>query len=227
MILQNGKIILIYLLITFVNTLMVRGQGELLKDLNGFSLNNVAIEKVAHHHKKAIRVIEQPGKRGEAMAILHEVEFKNGTIEVELSGRPRPGVDSAYRGFVGIAFRVVKGDPIQFECFYLRPTNGRSTDQLRRNHATQYISSPGYPWAKLRKENPGVYESYVDILPGEWIKVKIEVNDNVGKLYVHDSKEPTLIINDIKHPAQYGNIALWIGAGTEAHFRNLKVISKN
>lgn len=116
---------------------------------------------------------------------------------------------------------------MQFECFYLRPTNGRSTDQLRRNHAVQYVSEPEFPWFKLRKETPGVYESYVDLVPGEWTQVKIEVKDNTAKLFVHGTEQPVLIVNDIKHPTQYGNIALWIGAGTEGHFRNLKVTPKN
>lgn len=227
MILLNGKKTLIYLFLTLATTIIAHGQGDLMDNLNRFSPNNVLIEKAVHHDKKAIRVIEKPGVRGEAMAILHEIKFQNGTIEVELSGRPRPGVDSTFRGFVGIAFRVVKSEPMQFECFYLRPTNGRSTDQLRRNHAVQYVSEPEFPWFKLRKETPGVYESYVDLVPGEWTQVKIEVKDNTAKLFVHGTEQPVLIVNDIKHPTQYGNIALWIGAGTEGHFRNLKVTPKN
>ena|SRR5258708_28541659 len=42
---------------------------------------------------------------------------------------------------------------------------GRADDQLRRNHSTQYISEPEWPWPRLRSEAPGVYESYVDLVP--------------------------------------------------------------
>jgi hypothetical protein len=45
-----------------------------------------------------------------------------------------------------------------------------------RNHSTQYTAFPAFPWHKLRNENPGVYESYVDLVPGEWTHVKIEVD---------------------------------------------------
>lgn len=189
--------------------------------------HNVLIEQVEYKKKSAIRVIEKPGTRGEAMAIVKGTDFINGTIEVELTGDRRPESDTTNRGFVGIAFRVQRRDTLQFECFYLRPTNGRATDQLRRNHATQYVSEPQYPWFKLRKENPGVYESYVDLAAGEWTKVKIVVKDRQAKLYVHDSPQPCLVVNDIKHKPERGPVALWIGLGTVAHFRNLRVLKQD
>jgi hypothetical protein len=126
------------------------------------------------------------------------------------------------RGFVGIAFRV-QPDGAAFECFYLRPTNGRANDQLRRNHATQYISHPDEPWHKLREEHPGVYESYADMLPGEWTKIKIVVSGASAQLYVGGAEQPCLIVNDLKLGETSGAIALWIGFGTEAHFSEIRV----
>ena len=55
--------------------------------------------------------------------------------------------------------------------FLLRPTNGRAEDQPRRNHSTQYVSEPDFPWQRLRQENPGVYETYTDLQPGVWTKI--------------------------------------------------------
>lgn len=105
---------------------------------------------------------------------------------------------------------------------YLRPTNGRVLDQVRRNHSLQYISYPDYPWHKLRKEFPEKYESYADIGPGEWIKVRIEVKGTLARLFINDAKQPSLIVTDLKHgEALRGNVGLWIGPGTEAYFRNL------
>jgi len=124
--------------------------------------------------------------------------------------------------FVGVAFRLQK-DPLRYECFYLRPTNGRADDQLRRNHSTQYVSHPDHPWHRLRKESPGVYESYVDLVPGEWTRVKIVVAGTTARLYVHGAEQPSLIVNDLKLGASEGTVALWIGPGTEAHFANLRV----
>ena len=64
-------------------------------------------------------------------------------------------------------------------------------------------------------------------VPGTWTKVRIEVQVDKARLYVHDMKQPTLIVNDVKSGANgKGAIALWIDAGTVAHFRNLTVSKK-
>jgi hypothetical protein len=130
------------------------------------------------------------------------------------------------RGFVGVSFRVSPGatkDALKYECFYLRPTNGRVDDQVRRNHSTQYVSFPDFPWQRLRKESPEKYESYVDLVPGEWTKLKIEVRGERARLYVHGAQQPVLVVNDLKQGQSQGRIALWIGPGTVAHFANLRV----
>jgi len=154
---------------------------------------------------------------------INNLNFTNGTIEIDVSGKPAKNSSEGARGFVGIAFRINK-DNSRFECIYLRPTNGRAEEQIRRNHSVQYISYPNFPWFKLRKDFPEQYESYVDLQPGKWTKIKIEVSGNKAKLYAHGNSQPTLIVNDLKHGAnQSGDIGLWIGPGTEAHFSNLYI----
>src|SRR5437016_2038273 len=132
------------------------------------------------------------------------------------------GRSPMHAGFVGLAFRVA-AEPSKYECVYIRPTNSRADDQVRRNHSTQYISMPEYEWSRLRKEAPGQYESYVDLVPGEWTKIKIEVSGVKARLFVADSAQPVLVINDLKHGDSEGAVALWIGLGTEGHFANLRL----
>jgi hypothetical protein len=157
----------------------------------------------------------------EGLAIVRGASLQDGTIEVSISGDTAPDAPPELRGFVGIAFRVT--DRSHFECIYIRPKNGRSEDQLQRNHSTQYISIPGFPWDKLRSETPGKYESYVDLVPGEWTRLKIEVKGKVARLYVNGAEQPTLLVNDLKQPVSSGGIALWVGQGTIAHFAGLKI----
>ena len=159
-------------------------------------------------------------------AKIKNLRFHNGTIELDIAGKPLSTAGELARGFVGIAFRIADDDT-KFECIYLRPTNGRADDQIRRNHSAQYISYPGFPWEKNRKETPEKYEAYVDLVPGEWTKVKIEVQGDKARLYVHGATQPTLIVNDLKHGSlPEGSIGLWIGPGTDAHFANLVVTPK-
>ena len=186
---------------------------------------NVKIEASKYKGKDAIHVTGTA--EGEQLAILKNSNFKNGIIEIEVSGQPLPNANAGARGFIGLAFRVRQTDSVRYECFYIRPTNGRADDQLRRNHSTQYVSHPGYPWFKLRKEYPGVYESYVDLVAGEWTKLKIVVDGKEARLFVHGSDQPTLIVKDLKQELSEGAIALWIDIGTDAYFANLKIQKKD
>lgn len=157
------------------------------------------------------------------LAVIDGVEFGNGTIEVEVSGQPAAGAQQGARGFVGIAWRL-QDDHKTYDCFYLRPTNGRAEDQERRNHTAQYISHPEWTWLRLRNETPSRYETYVDIGPGEWIQVRIVVDGEKARLHVNGAGQPTLIVNDVKSGAEAtGKVALWLEGSTVAHYRNLKI----
>jgi hypothetical protein len=174
--------------------------------------------------KRALRVTDMSasGASDEArLLVLPSTPFRNGTIELELSGDVKPGSDSGARGFVGLAFRVKSGK--QFELFYLRPTNGRANDQLRRNHALQYVSSPGYPWEFLREKFPGRYESYADMVPGKLIPIRITVDGTRARLYIDNATQPALVLDDLKQGNSEGAIALWVGPGTVAHFTALRI----
>jgi hypothetical protein len=209
----------------------------------GLRLHNVTAESATLQGKKGVRVRmseaavqrlasmtaeEQArmatfGSPVEQLAVIEGLEFANGTIEAEIAGAPAAGASAGARGFVGLAFRL-QADMRTYDAFYLRPTNGRADDQVRRNHSAQYIAHPDWPWFRLRKETPEKYESYVDLVPGEWTKIRIEVRGTQGRLFVHGQPQPTLVVNDLKSgPTGKGAIALWLDTGTEAHFRDLTI----
>ena len=179
-------------------------QNFALDSTSGLKPYDVTVESVTYQGRKAVRVVPAKAADAELIApknaegggivVLQNTSFHNGTIEVSVAGKPRSGAAADARGFVGLAFRV-SSDPSKYECFYIRPTNGRAEDQLRRNHSAQYISMPEYDWSRLRKETPGQYESYVDLVPGEWTKLKIQVNGVKAQLYVNDSPQPVLIVS--------------------------------
>jgi hypothetical protein len=201
-----------------------------LESAAGLRLQNVVAEPATLQGKKGLRVQVAPGVtdvEAELLARIDGLEFSSGVIEAEVAGAPAPGAGAGARGFVGIAFRL-QGDMKTYDAFYLRPTNGRVDDQERRNHATQYISHPAWTWSRLRQETPSRYESYVDLVPSVWTRIRIEVSGDKARLYVHDHDQPALIVNDVKSGANgTGGVALWIGPGTVAHFRNLTVTARD
>jgi len=198
-------------------------ENVMLKKEN-FKPFDVSVKEETYKGKAAI-VLEQPIilDNQKTFALIQGIEFHNGTIEATISGQVCNSKVEGARGFVGIVFRVNK-DTSQFEKFYLRPTNGRANDQVRRNHSLQYVSYPGHPWEKLRKETPEKYESYADIQPAEWTRIKIVIKDESAQLFINGADQPNLIVNDLKQGKELkGSIGLWIGPGTLAHFSDIKI----
>ncbi|MEO7145133.1 MAG: hypothetical protein ABI165_16675 [Bryobacteraceae bacterium] len=197
-----------------------------LDPLSKLRLHNVTAQAMAYKGRQCVEIKDaNPGKTlpdGSLFAIVDGADFAGGVIDVDLTGDALPGMPEAIRGFTGVAFRIA-ANTSSYEAFYLRPKNGRSEDQLQRNHSAQYISMPEFPWKRLRAESPGKYETYADLAPGEWTHVKIDVRGNTARLCVHGASQPTLIVNDLKHGRSHGALALWIGPGVVAHFANLRV----
>jgi hypothetical protein len=198
----------------------------------GLQLIHVKAEAATFKGRRAVRITDDaPPTTNDAgrLAIVSNTSLQDGTIEADLTGDVMPGVGPGARGFVGLVFRAAadgSDGASKFECFYLRPTNGRADDQVRRNHSAQYISVPGFPWQLLREKFPEMYESYVDLQPGEWTKVKIEVKGDHARLFVNGAAQPTLIVNDLKQPVASGAVGLWVGPGTVAHFADLRITKR-
>lgn len=186
---------------------------------------NVSIAQTNFKGRSAIQVIAKPNApNASSYAVVKDVSFHDGTIEVDLAGQPAASAFTEARGFIGVAFRIQNDG--RYEYIYLRPTNGRAEDQVRRNHSTQYSSYPDFDFARSRREAPEKYESYVDLQPGVWTKYKVEVEGHKARLYVNGAEQPCLVVNDLKLDAREGGVALWVGPGTEGYFSNLKIAAK-
>jgi hypothetical protein len=181
---------------------------------------NAHAEITTYKGRRALHLVPLPDPQNDnesLIALVNGTDFKDGKIELEVAGSPVAGSAPDSRGFIGVMFRVQEHGR-RGENIYLRPTNGRADDQLRRNHSTQYESIPDFPWFRLRKEAPGVYESYVDQLPGEWTRMKIVVSGTKARLYVNGGNQPCLIVNDLKLGDTNGQVALWAHNSTDAYF---------
>jgi hypothetical protein len=211
-----------FFLVCFLSIAAARAEQIALTDVSRLVLKNTQADVNTYLGKPALRLTEKGS--GEALAILKNVRFHNGTIDLEVSGAPAKNAPEAARGFIGIAFRM-QDDGARFENFYIRPTNGRADDQLRRNHTTQYESKPDWPWDRLRKETPGVYESYADIVAGEWTHLRIVVQGKNASLFVGDATQPCLLVHDLKLGDTEGAVALWVGPGTDGYFGQLTINS--
>lgn len=193
-------------------------------DLGKAMLDRKNVEASPAHYRGADALLLRvtPDVADDAtFAAIRGVSARDFVIDAVLSGVPVDDTTTA-RGFVGIAFRISENRD-RFEAIYLRPTNARADDQVRRNHSTQYISHPGYPWERLRAAHPGKYESYVDLNAERWTRIRLVVNGSRARLYVDDADQPALIVNDLKLPPASGGIGLWVGPGSKGYFKSLKI----
>lgn len=187
---------------------------------------NVSMSTERVMGKVAIRVVKDAAVQEvdePTFVTLEGSDFQNGTIEVYVLSRLLANAPDYARGFIGVAFRINDSNS-RFEAIYLRPTNARAEDQVRRNHSIQYFSYPDFKFTRLRKEAPERYESYTDMALDEWIKMRIVVKGKQAFLYLHNQEQPSLVVNDLKLGADArGKIGLWVDIGTEGYFADLKL----
>ncbi len=198
-----------------------------LDSVAGLEVFNGKAEVATYRGRRGVHLTAPPGRSDpkdneSVQAFVAGVDFKDGTIEVDVAGAPMPGAPADARGFIGIDFRSQEHG-VHTESIYLRPTNGRADDQLRRNHSVQYDSVPDFPWFRLRKESPGVYESYTDLEAGAWTHMKIVISGPKAMLYVNGSDQPCLIVSDLKLGKTHGQVGFWGQWSTDAYFSKLTV----
>ncbi|HWS73294.1 MAG TPA: hypothetical protein VN605_14375, partial [Thermoanaerobaculia bacterium] len=133
----------------------LHAQNFSLTSTAGLTPHGAELTAATFRGRKAVKLVEPRQSPEDSIALVNGVAFRDGTIDVDLAGAPMEGATEGARGFIGVAFRVRDGEPRPLEVIYLRPTNGRADDQLRRNHSTQYCSPPEWPWHRLRQESPG------------------------------------------------------------------------
>jgi hypothetical protein len=191
-------------------------------------VQNARTQVVDYRGRRAVKLVPDAAAEGKdlgMLAILADTRFRDGTIELDVAGAPRPGMPPDSRGFIGLAFRTGTHGAWS-EMMYLRPTNGRVEDQLRRNHSVQYVSDPDFPWHRLRREHPGQYESYVDLEPGAWTKMRVVVSGTTARLFVNGAPQPSLVVNDLKRGDVEGMVALWAHEETDAYFGPITITPK-
>jgi hypothetical protein len=150
-----------------------------------------------------------PGQSNIGLALVGDLEFSQGTIELDMKGfgRDRPC-------FLGIALNVVDGKT--FESVHFRPF----MFDRGNTEAIQYVSWPEYGWKKLRTRG---YVAAVNPVPSAsgWFHARFEVTAKQVKVYVDNAKRPSMVTNRIT-TRKKGKVGLWVDSG-DGNFRNLKI----
>ena len=182
-------------------------QGVMAQKATPYNLGQLlASKQLSVNPHSTATAFSDDGRQGisvTGIAWLTGVNFSTGSIDVDLRGK-----NVFQQSFLGIAFHGA--DSTTYDAVYFRPFNFQSPDTLRRKHAVQYMSEPDYPWDRLRKEHPLVYENAVtpQLTPTGWFHVHIVVTNDEVIVYVNHSAVATLTVKKLNSRGN-GMIGLW------------------
>jgi len=180
-----------------------------LNDLTKWQLTNRQAQVMEYKGKTALNLKGAPGA---GYALLKDVEFVNGIIDLDIAAIPK---------FTGILFRAEENG--NYESIYFRPQNSKHKDPVKRKYVVQYHSPPQFSWSDLRKNFPGKYESAADLTLEEWFHVRVVVIGRRAKVFINNSKTPCLEVNDLKKSSAKGAVGVWCGNGSPGTFANFRV----
>ncbi|MBS1663825.1 MAG: hypothetical protein JST68_22460 [Bacteroidetes bacterium] len=162
--------------------------------------------------------IHLDAKKGMGVAWVKGMSFSTGTIEFDVKGK-----DVLQQSFVGVAFHGLNDST--YEAIYFRPFNFRSTDEVRKVHAVQYIAQPEYHWELLRTKFPGKYEKGISPAPdpNEWFHVKVVVGDKKVEVFVNGQGTYSLLVEPTLVNERGRMLGFWVGEGSDGDWKNLKV----
>ena len=183
-----------------------------LDSTEGLKLVNAKVESVSYKSRKAIRVTDDApeGTSDDGrFVVVTSSQFQDGLIEVDVAG-DRIAIAAETNADLSVShfdwftmvhllrlstFAPLTG-ALRTSCnAIIRLSTSPLVQRVRRRVWLRERGSWNPLWNRLRQESPGKYETYVDLVPGEWTKMKIEVKGYTARLYVNDAREPTLIVN--------------------------------
>ena len=138
-------------------------------------------------------------------ALLKDVEFENGVIEVDLAVT---GASS----YPGLVFRVLSDR--DYERIYLRPHRaGLYPDAVQYTPVFNGIAG----WQLY---NGRGFTAGSELPPDQWIHLKLEVAGTQARFYVADMERPVLEMHDLKHGGGSGAIGLFGPRDGNYYFSN-------
>ena len=182
-------------------------QSKLNPDLS--EVNDSLIWTVYNRNVTYDDAVHLDRKEGDGLLRLQNFDFQNGTIELDIKGKNELG-----SSFVGSAFRGLNDST--YDAVYFRPLNFQKEEIILYNT----FRNPYIPWYRLREESPGKYENSINPppQPEEWFHATIVIEYPVVKVFVNNSEEASLIINQLSLRNK-GWLGFWVGNNSEGYFK--------
>ncbi len=146
------------------------------------------------------RVVEHLGRQALAgTALLRNVEFRNGVIEVDVAMR------GGTRSYPGVLFRVQS--PSEMERIYLRPHRAPLYSD-----AVQYAAA-FHGMDSWQLYNGNGYSAQAVIPTDRWVHLRIEVSGSRARVFLDSATAPALVVWELDHGESGGGLGLNTGPG--------------
>lgn len=140
-------------------------------------------------------------------AILRDAGFQDGVVDVDVAVTGAPG-------YPGLLFRMQSGD--EYERVYLRPHRaGRYPDAI--HYAPSFHGITG--WQLYFGEG---HTAGVQLPPGQWIHLRLELCGTQARLFVGDLSAPALIMDHLVREPLRGAIALMSAPDGSSYFSDFR-----
>lgn len=153
------------------------------------------------------QLVEHLGRRSlMGTAVLEDVEFGNGVIEVDIAVTGR-------RSYPGVTFR--RRTPTDVEQFYIRPhrANGAFSDALQYTPVINGIAG----WQLYSGDG---HTAPAEIPTGRWVHLKLEIHGTQGRVWLDDAEQPGLEIHELKLGPGKGAVGVMGPVDGTAYFSN-------
>jgi hypothetical protein len=157
-------------------------------DSTHWTLDAPRAELVEHLGRRSLRL-------GGGSALLRDVRFQDGTIEVDVSGPPS--------GFAFLVFRATT--PKDREDVYLRMGSSGTADAL------QYMPTYGGEGSWQLYHGPG-YNASAAFDPAKWTHLRVDVAGQRASVFVGDASAPTMVVPELKGGEGPGAIGVFEGS---------------
>jgi sugar lactone lactonase YvrE len=144
------------------------------------------------------RVVEHLGRQAlTGTALLRDVAFRNGVIEVDVAMR------SGARAYPGILFRIQS--EAEHERVYLRPHRAPLYAD-----AVQYVAA-FHGVDSWQLYNGSGFTAQAEIPTDRWVHMKIEVAGSEARVFLDSAAVPALVVWELQHGSSEGGLGLNAG----------------
>ncbi|MFG0258530.1 MAG: SMP-30/gluconolactonase/LRE family protein [Phycisphaerales bacterium JB043] len=148
----------------------------------------------------------------QGVATLKDVEFKNGTIQVDVAV-------SGERSYPGVVFRIASSDT--YERVYTRPHRaGLYPDSLQYAPIFNGVAC----WQLFHGEGN---TALIDLPAEQWTTIRLEIHESQARVFVGDVEHAQLHIDHLQHEARAGGIGVFGPRNGTAYFSNFSYESSD